>query len=314
MIDYWDKAIKKYDKKGYAPVYKAMAEQLFQVIIDDMFEYSWNKIKGVDAIHVEDVQYLDGYYIFPMGTNAVVHFKIKECPGWLFGIWWKEPECMDRKAGSFKMTGTFFAQYEKTIDKFKPSASSIKAEVQAEIIKKSKSSQDKIWHISDYTDMLNQIRFIIKEPELAFCRDYQVWDYNVQYLDKRRAKKIFEKWMIWYDNKEKYFKICDDKVLDFVKDKILPIYKGAKLIDRGPNWSPRYQIACKLSEYDNTVQAGFYDIDEADSELMSQWDTLNEECDKISDEHEFIWYSPVSYTIAVIDDADWESYKKLSQE
>ena len=312
MLDYWDKAIKKYDKKGYAPVYKAMAEQLFQVITDDMFKYSWDKIKGVDAIHVEDVQYLDGYYIFPMGTNAVVQFKIEECPGWLFGIWWKEPE--NRKAGPFKMTGTFFAQYEKIIDKFKPSVSTIKSELQAEVIKESKCSQDKIWHISDYTDVLNQIRFIIKQPELAFCRHYQAWDYNVQYLDKRRAKKVFQKWAVWYDNKEKYSKICDDKVVDFVTDKILPLYKGAELIDRGPCWSPRYQITCKLSEYDSTLQPGHYDLDELDYELKRQWDTLNEECDKISEEHEFIWSTPVSYTIAVIDDADYESYKNLFQE
>ncbi len=317
MKNYWDKLIKKYDKKRYAPIYKAMTEQLFQSITDQIFEYSWNKIRGIEALHIEDIEYLDGYYIFPMGTNTVVHFKVKECPGWLFGIWWNEPKCEDKKSKTFIMKGTFFTQYEKIIDKFKPSDSTITAEVQARICKKSKSTEDNVWHITDSYDMTNQIRFIIKEPELAFCRSYSGWDYNVQYHDKRSAKKQFEHWKTWDENKEKYSKVCNDKILDFVKNKIMPRYGNAELIDRGSCWSPRYQIACKLSECIGKITGpGYWDLewDGEDSDLDKEWNKLQEECKAISDKYKFIWFSPVSGNCLVVDDANWEQYKELAQD
>ena len=66
------------------------------------------------GFHVKNVTHLGGYFIFDHGKDMVVHFHIKECKGWLFGIWWDLED---------KNRFTFFTQFEKTIDKFKPSAS-----------------------------------------------------------------------------------------------------------------------------------------------------------------------------------------------
>ena len=65
-------------------------------------------------------QYGDGYFIFDYGPNTVVHFRLKETPGWLYGIWWS---FKINKEGIINLVGEFFAQYEEEIDKFKPSAS-----------------------------------------------------------------------------------------------------------------------------------------------------------------------------------------------
>lgn len=65
-------------------------------------------------------QYGDGYFIFDYGPNTVVHFRLKETPGWLYGVWWR---VSINKEGIISIVGEFFAQYEEEIDKFKPSAS-----------------------------------------------------------------------------------------------------------------------------------------------------------------------------------------------
>ena len=65
-------------------------------------------------------QYGDGYFIFDYGPNTVVHFRLKETPGWLYGVRWR---VSINKEGIVSIVGEFFAQYEEEIDKFKPSAS-----------------------------------------------------------------------------------------------------------------------------------------------------------------------------------------------
>lgn len=65
-------------------------------------------------------QYGDGYFIFDYGPNTVIHFRLKETPGWLYGVWWSFKV---NKEGIVSIVGEFFAQYEEEIDKFKPSAS-----------------------------------------------------------------------------------------------------------------------------------------------------------------------------------------------
>lgn len=49
-----------------------------------------------------------------------MHFRLKETPGWLYGVWWG---FRVNKEGVVNIVGEFFAQYEEEIDKFKPSAS-----------------------------------------------------------------------------------------------------------------------------------------------------------------------------------------------
>ena len=87
MKDLYDKEIKRKDKLGYAETFKQCTETLFEEI------RNYFDVDSID-IHIEDVEYLDGYFIFGSGTNSVIHFHVKECPGWKFGIWWNLPEKM----------------------------------------------------------------------------------------------------------------------------------------------------------------------------------------------------------------------------
>ena len=74
----------------------------------------------LSGFHVQDVEFLDGYFIFEHGKDTVVYFHIKELRGWKFGIWFQK----DNEDIKFD----FFAQYERDIDKFKPSASNLELE------------------------------------------------------------------------------------------------------------------------------------------------------------------------------------------
>ena len=53
--------------------------------------------------------YLDGYFIFSHGNSSVCHFKLKETPFWLYGLWVGKD--------GFQLFGEHF----DLVDKFKPS-------------------------------------------------------------------------------------------------------------------------------------------------------------------------------------------------
>lgn len=312
MMTYWNKLIKKYDKKGYAPLYKQMTESFFSTLSSEIFAWSKDKIKGVDSLAITDVEYLDGYYLFPMGTNSVVHFKIKECPGWLFGIWWQEPVKEDKKSKTFRLKGTFFTQYEEVLDKFKPSASTIKEDFSAVIVKKSRDPELNTWHLSYIGKIMDAVRFIIRDPALAFCRDYCGWDYNTEYHDRRSAKKKFEEWQKWNTDKKTYTKICDDKIISFAKEKLLLLCgKTAELYDQGENVSPRYQMICRLSDAEGEIKGpGYYELNlEEYPEIGAEWLDLEEECKAISDKYEFYWFNPLSNSCLVLDDDKYDLWK-----
>ena len=307
MKNYWDKEIKKIDKKGYAPIYKEMTKQFFTKLKATIFELNVDRIKGVDDLNIENVEYLDGYFLFAMGTNSVVHFKIKECPGWLFGIWWREPTLVGKRPKTYEMKGQFFAQYEEIIDKFKPSASQILSELCAYKTKRSESCDWQLDYIEEVSDI---IRFIIKEPALAFCRDYCGWNYNTSFHDRRSAKKKFEDWKQWNTTRKTYTKICDDKVLAFIKERVLPLYgETAQIVDRGENWCPRYQIISKLTEGDCMRRPGYYDSDaEEFPAAVEEFEALELECKELSNQYEFYWHCPVNLDCLFLKEDIYENY------
>ena len=75
-------------------------------------------LEKLKPLHVCDVKYGNGYFIFTFGGNMVCHFHLKELPNWKFGIWLN-----DDNPGHIKHT--LFGQVEILIDKFKPSRSDI---------------------------------------------------------------------------------------------------------------------------------------------------------------------------------------------
>lgn len=159
------------DALGYADRLKRSAETFFRRISD---EYGY---------HFEDIEYLSEYFMVGTGTNSIVHFHIKECPGWLFGIWWTVP--VEKDDAEVEFFGEFFTQYEESIDKFKPYASIYCAELFINL-------EDENGYLFNAKRIID---FIHKEPALAFCRDRYALDYNYEYYTREQAQEILDKCM-----------------------------------------------------------------------------------------------------------------------
>lgn len=100
------------------------SKEYFKVLEEELAE---------NKFHTKDISFGDTYFLGYHGDNSICHFRIKELPGWNFGIWFTYPD-IDVKDSS--ITGLqFFARHKDDMDKFKPSNShflvednSIKAE------------------------------------------------------------------------------------------------------------------------------------------------------------------------------------------
>lgn len=223
-FDFYEEEVKKADEKGYAELYKKCTEVFFEELSKENFT----------AI---DIEYLDGYFIFGFGTNSVVHFHIKECPDWQFGVWWDEP-----KDG--KISCEFFTQYEKDIDKFKPSRSSFCHTLYCFNYEEEGIGGFNNWYSSQ------MLKFIEEHPILAWGRDYCGYDYNTEYVNPLKVgfkfyKHRFEEW-----EEETVKNFLNKLALRYANKHIIPlITEGEAYIeDKGDNWSPRFQIFCKVPE------------------------------------------------------------------
>ena len=283
LAEFYNEQVKKQDEAGYADVLKKSTELFFR----DVNSY-------VDTpVHFENIEYLDGYFIFGHGSNSIIQFHIKECPEWLFGIWWMIPDGSnpDQKY----INGDFFAQHEETIDKFKPSASEISCCITARPYNDDESDCT-CWKAAKY------INFIRNEPYLAFCRHYHGWDYNEEYHTREEAETEYKEWRNERDNETKYTSFLNEKFLSFVRENVLPLFTNSEIEDRGENWSPRYQVVAPLRDNKSIVKKSgtygwFADDDERGKKIMEEYYSLREECKKIGEEHEVLWFTPINESI-----------------
>ena len=209
------------------------------------------------GVTVEDIEYLDGYFIFGKGTNSVVHFHIKETPGWKYGIWWepvRKSECENDEAYNEYRTDCLrckiFAQYEEEIDKFRPSASMVREEF---IISLAYFTE------SYFGGFAQDIEFIHNEPYLAIYREMHYTDFNREFVSRREAKRYFKKYA---REKAKYNRLSKKNNVAILRT----IYRIMKdeidsgecfVCDRGDNWSPRYAI---IGLADDESKAGHYEL------------------------------------------------------
>lgn len=189
-----------------------------------------------------DIKYLNGYFIFATGDNSICHFKIEECPGWLFGIWLIHDEDKYNETNATKFS--FFAQYEKFIDKFKPAASMISEDGSVY------DTDDGKTHVNNDWKIIDNIEYIQEHPYLAIWRDIAFVDYNTTYISEKVAKRKvlkdlkddikYEKWQNKLDEK---CKKQGKKVIKSFSNKITSVV----IIDRGDGWSPRYVYDCSFA-------------------------------------------------------------------
>lgn len=274
--------IRETDENRNAVIHKRCSEAFFRELKEEF--RGW--LDG--DVTIKDVEYFDGYFIFSFGTNSVVHFRIEECPGWLFGVWWGEPD----KDGN--VPGEFFAQYEETIDKFKPSASEIYEDFC--VLFDLGNPHCDMYHIA------LQIRFIRDEPYLAFCRDYLMWDYNTEYHTREEAKEEFYKFRHERDRHYKYQEICEKRILDYFRNEVVPnLEDGVLYYDA--DICPAYEVRAPFSK--NKQNAAYEDVfDEPGLYTFEDdgYDALVSECDRLCEQNNTWWNCPIEPRIYIYDD------------
>lgn len=207
-----------------------------------------------------DISFGNGYFIFDTGEDSVVHFHIKGAKGWLFGIW------IDTSSESDAIQ--FFAQYEETIDKFKPSRSTFVASVTRKELKSVSLGNCQAWWA--YIDIIKIVKHIKSNPRLAFIQD----NHYSLYLDIPLYKEYAsEKWCLYKRRMNKFRKrITDDlfpycvnnlsaKIVKSWHDKLI---QDIKIVDMNKGYfifSPRWSVEFyynRISE-DDKIQAAKMD-------------------------------------------------------
>lgn len=98
----------------------------------EIAEFIFSKMKEY-GYEPYDIKYGNGYFIFDMGDDAVVHFRVKRVwKHWKFGMWINSEllEASEEDKKKYKLISVF-AQYDTQIDKFKPSRSELLVEFNA---------------------------------------------------------------------------------------------------------------------------------------------------------------------------------------
>lgn len=166
-----DKAYSKKQEKDFSRILDAIRSQLEK-----------------DGLNIEKEWYPDGYLI--SDDHKMWHFKLEECPDWLFGVWLDDGQEMDDEFCSDKFyLLRVFAQPENYIDKFKPTASNVVKEyhIFKEDMEKYKEFSD--WDLIYWTEIF---RYVKDQPYLAWYRHMHYVDYNLKYISPEKAKKDFE--------------------------------------------------------------------------------------------------------------------------
>lgn len=226
---------KKFVKKNQSILFKDMAD----VMLSEL-----NKM-----CTIENIDFGDGYFIFDMGQNSVVHFNVKELPGWKFAFWF----AVDTKQPT-NIHYHWFCQQELFCDKFKPSRSAITyestictSEFIYSMLEEESNNESIIWGIDD------NIKYMLEHPYLAAYRDSHGVDFNTYYITERKAKRAIKR-EIKKENKRNQLKdeaeqLMKDKVVDMLKESTM--IAGFEVHDQNEDgWicHPRYDITISIDE------------------------------------------------------------------
>lgn len=311
------------NKKDYGDLLKSVTEHFLAEINSYIKEETSREKYSVDKFNFDDVLYSDGYFIFPHGTNSVINFHIREVPGWLFGIWWNEPQKHEKTKESsaewIDVEGIIFTQYEDTIDKFKPSRSEIQHSIIVRKYLHPNEEEDLPELACSVVGVVEMLMFLRNEPALAFCRDYKGWDYNAEYHTRAEAKREFEDYKKWHKNKSEQTQILDNRMLDKIKSLFSEeLEKGFAFIhDQGENWSPRYEVIVdkgKFPQFKN-LENGPYNLSELyyKSDIKA-FEKEAKSCEKVSYKYKFFWINPVSDCAYLMDTRRFNKFKKSCEE
>lgn len=224
----------------------------------EIAELMFNKIKSL-GFTPYDISYGDGYFLFEMGEDSVVHFNIKEVwKNWKFGMWinseelnnYNEEENRDTPHEKEPNVVQIFCQHEHLLDKFKPSRSALCVDIKPCDFK----DDEFAWGSYELEDMLKMIKY---HPVICwneFCGKHS------RYYDRKSFLLPFLKYESEYvvkDIIERFVKI--KFFLNYTKSKMFLMKKFSKVLSdvrlydfekSNPGWSTDYLYRIDLTVKD----------------------------------------------------------------
>ena len=216
-------------------------------VANKLFDY----IRKNSKFNPYDIEYGDTYFVFTGDPDSVIHFRVKGVSKqWKFGMW-VHAEFLGDSEHSEDPVIQFFAQWEKDIDKFKPSRSDICVSVTAQRF--AEDINDEGWMFYDIMHALDMMR---NHPILCYCgicgedgfgytsiKSFTWYFIKGEFYHfKKAVSKAFMtaiflpicKFKVWRANRHKCVELCE-------------IYNFEK---RNPGWSTShdYCIECNFKE------------------------------------------------------------------
>ena len=185
-----------------------------------------------------NIKYGDGYFIFDMGTDGVVHFDIKGLRSWKFAMWIEtDAERLKNNEGDDYPAVQFFCRHKLDLDKFKPSRSFFLVKISLDEI-----GEDDPWKLYEIVNILQMIK---RHPFVAFymswmqdnCCDCSYIGFYLEQVFYKIKYKIRDWW------KDTFVRIWHGSKVWFIKK--YKVVDSAKLIDgNGDGWKsyPRYDM------------------------------------------------------------------------
>jgi hypothetical protein len=193
----------------------------------------------------------NSYYLFDLGEEAVVHFKIKKCKRWLFGLWIVD-------IGNNNTRLSLFGEHEDYIDKFKPTQTKLSEEIEFSNDISDEDLKTKIenlvWSlIYDKVSVIYNSNVAGKIKFYYGCKGVLRWLLNEWWF--YRIELPFNKWLRYSANKYVCIIIC--LILNIIYGKRLKA-----IYEKKEYFSPTYEIYIRYKEgvSDNKIYEVYYHI------------------------------------------------------
>ena len=270
----WSRAKDYFKEIRRARTLKACTKNLFEAISCEFDTY--NK-----SITISNIEYRNGYFLFYMGKNSVVHFDIDELPEWKFGVWWKVPK--DKNISTIK--GTLFAQLADGIDKFKPTNSNICIEFEVSVGD---------YSISVETDeIFEQLNYMLVHRYACICGELFYDEPETEQI----AMEAYAKYCMQESAEDACRQVLDNYVIDFVREHWLPNIEGAEI--GWESFYPHYYVHAPFKDNTDIVsEAGCYNIIPSSEKFaISEFDELLKTCVHIAESNNAYWVYPIEKVI-----------------
>jgi len=271
IADMYQAQVDEADKSNTAELYKSA------------FYYIKDKAENND-VYIINEEYLDGYFIFGSGTNSVVHFHVKGCKNWKWGVWWSyDPEKKYKQ-----LTGELFCMHERYLDKFKPTRGTYTFNLGINVQDGKVVDDGYNWAFDNF---IKCCHFIQKQPYIAAMKDFHGYDYNYKYQSPVKAffeyyKNTIQKW-----TSDTIKNICTKSMYRYLKHYAAEEFEDYEweIIDSGENCSPRYELQVKLPE-DDTQETGLFGLFEDGTDGEKKWDAKTKRLEKLAELFHACWW------------------------